>query len=183
MKKEETATLGGGCFWCFEALFQRVKGVDQVVSGYSGGTKDKPTTNDVYKGDTGHAEVVQLTFDPNVVSYRELLEIFFIMHDPTTLNRQGNDVGDWYRSVIFYHDEIQRKTAEDMIKNFAPKIWNNPIVTALKPFDKFWPAGKEHQDFFNSNPGTPYCQIIINPKVIKLRQKFAEKLKPDEINI
>ncbi len=171
------ATLGGGCYWCLEAFYQRVRGVDKVVSGYSGGHLAKPTADDVYAGDTGHAEVIQLTFDPAVISYQELLEIFFVMHDPTTLNRQGNDVGDEYRSIILYNDDEQKTTAEAMIKNFAPTLWKDPIVTELKPFEKFWPADESMQDYFNRNPNAGYCQFIIEPKIQKLRQKFAKRFK------
>lgn len=172
------ATLGGGCYWCLEAFYQRVKGIDEVVSGYSGGHVDNPTTDRVYMGDTGHAEVVQLSFDPKVITYREILEIFFVMHDPTTLNRQGNDAGEEYRSIILYHDDEQKKIAEDMAKNFAADLWPDPIVTQIVPFEKFWPADEYMQDFYNKNPGAGYCQVIIDPKIQKLRQKFAAKLKP-----
>src|SRR6476469_2112632 len=125
----KTATLGGGCYWCLEAFYQRIDGVESVISGYSGGTKENPSVDDVYAGNTGHAEVVQVTFDPTVITYRDILEIFFVMHDPTTLNRQGNDVGEIYRSIILFHDDEQRSTAEDMIKNFAPTLYQDPIVT------------------------------------------------------
>lgn len=175
----ELATLGGGCYWCLEAFYQRIRGVDKVVSGYSGGHTDNPTADQVYMGDTGHAEVVQLTFDPEVISYRELLEIFFVMHDPTTLNRQGYDVGEEYRSTILYHDDGQQKTAEDMKANFATKLWNDPVVTEIKQFEKFWPAEEDMQNFYNKNPHVGYCQVIIDPKIQKLRQKFAAKLKPE----
>ena len=174
----EQATLGGGCYWCLEAFYQRVNGVEQVVSGYSGGHVDNPTSERVYMGDTGHAEVVQLTFDPKVVSFRELLEIFFVMHDPTTLNRQMYDVGEEYRSIILYHDTEQQKIAEDMVTSFAPTLYKDPIVTELKAFEKFWPADETMQDFYNRNPNVGYCQVIIDPKIQKLRQKFAAKLKP-----
>ncbi|HVW23654.1 MAG TPA: peptide-methionine (S)-S-oxide reductase MsrA [Candidatus Saccharimonadales bacterium] len=173
----EIATLGGGCYWCLEAFYQRVKGVEKVVSGYSGGHVDAPSAERVYQGDTGHAEVVQVTFDPNVITYREILEIFFAMHDPTTLNRQGNDVGEWYRSVIFYHSDEQRATAEDMIKNFAPTLYKDPIVTQLEPLEKFWPADDYMQNYYNNNPSAGYCMVVIDPKIQKLRQKFAAKLK------
>jgi peptide-methionine (S)-S-oxide reductase len=176
MTKEEIATLGGGCFWCIEAVFQRLEGVSKVVSGYSGGTVDNPSMNRVYEGDTGHAEVIQITFDPDAISYKEILEIFFVMHDPTTLNRQGNDVGDEYRSVIFYHNDAQKAVAEDVIRNYAKDLWDDPIVTEIKQLDKFWPADENNQDFFNKNPGSGYCQVIINPKIQKLRQEFAKKL-------
>jgi peptide-methionine (S)-S-oxide reductase len=171
------ATFGGGCYWCFETLYQRVNGVKKVMSGYSGGHVDNPTTNRVYMGDTGHAEVVQVTFDPKTISYRELLEIFFVMHDPTTLNRQGYDVGDEYRSIILYHDARQKQIAEEMAKNFAAKLWSDPIVTQIMPFEKFWPADEYMQDFYNNNSNVGYCQVIIDPKIQKLRQKFAAKLK------
>lgn len=180
MVSSKLATLGGGCFWCLEAYYQRVNGVQSVTSGYSGGHVDNPTNERVYMGDTGHAEVVQLSFDPGIISYEEILQIFYVMHDPTTLNRQGNDVGDEYRSVIFYHDNTQKETAEKVTKDFAPKLWHDPIVTQIMPFEKFWPADEYNQNFYNNNPNVGYCQIIINPKLQKLRQKFAAKLKPLE---
>lgn len=173
----ETATLGGGCYWCLEAFYQRVNGISKVVSGYSGGHLDHPTAERVYRGDTGHAEVVQLTFDPSVITYREILEIFFVMHDPTTLNRQGNDIGDEYRSAIFYHNEGQKQVAEDMMANFAPTLYKDPVVTQLVAFEKFWAAEEYMQDFYNKNPNAGSCQVVINPKIQKLRQKFASKLK------
>ena len=173
----ELATLGGGCYWCLEAFYQRIKGVTQVVSGYSGGHVDNPTSRQVYDGNTGHAEVVQITFDPKVISYKDILEIFYVMHDPTTLNRQGPDVGDEYRSVIFYHDDKQKKTAEEMTKGFAAELWPDPIVTQIVAFEKFWPADETMQDFYNRNPQAGYCQVIINPKIQKLRQKFAARMK------
>jgi len=176
---DELATLGGGCFWCLEAIYQRTQGVNSVVSGYSGGHTDSPTAGQVYHGDTGHAEVVQLNFDPKTIGYRDLLEIFFVMHDPTTLNRQDYDVGDEYRSVIFYHNEEQHATAEDMVKNFAPTLWKDPVVTQVVALDKFWPASDDMQDFYDKNPYVGYCQAIIDPKIQKLRQKFAAKLKPE----
>jgi len=178
MSKTDLATIGGGCYWCLEAFYQRVNGIETVVSGYSGGHVDNPTAARVYEGDTGHAEVVQLTFDPAVITYKEILEIFFVMHDPTTVNRQGNDVGDEYRSVIFYHDDAQKETAEDMIKGYAAELWSDPIVTQLEPLDRFWPADESMQDYYNRNPNAGYCQVIIEPKIQKLRQKFAAKLKP-----
>jgi peptide-methionine (S)-S-oxide reductase len=174
----EIATLAGGCYWCLDAIYRRLTGVTKVTSGYSGGHVDNPTIDQVYAGMTGHAEVVQLEFDPEVVSYRDILEIFFVMHDPTTLNRQGNDIGEIYRSAIFYHSEEQKEVAEDMIKNFAPTLWKDPVVTELNPFDKFWEASEEMQDFYEKHPTQAYCQIIIDPKIQKLRQKFAEKLRP-----
>jgi peptide-methionine (S)-S-oxide reductase len=175
---EEVATLGGGCYWCLEAIYQRLKGVAKVTSGYSGGHVENPSVDEVYADGTGHAEVVQVEFDPSVVSYREILEIFFVMHDPTTLNRQGNDVGEIYRSVIFYHNDEQKRTAEDMIKNFAPTLWKDPIVTQLEPLRAFYPAEEYMQDYYNKNPSQAYCQIIIDPKIQKLRQKYTERLKP-----
>jgi peptide-methionine (S)-S-oxide reductase len=176
--EKSLATLGGGCFWCLEAFYQRVNGITQVVSGYSGGQADHPTTEQVYAGGTGHAEVVQLTFDPAIITYREILEIFFVMHDPTTLNRQGNDVGEIYRSVIFYHDDEQKRITEDTARNYAASLWKDPVVTQIEPFAKFWPAGPEHQDYYNRNPNAGYCQVVISPKIQKLRQEFAAKLKP-----
>ncbi len=174
---QSTATLGGGCFWCFEAIYQQVEGIHSVISGYSGGSLDNPTDQDIYYKNTGHAEVVQLTYDPDIISYRDILEIFYVMHDPTTLNRQDYDVGDEYRSVIFYHDEDQHKIAEQMTKEFAPTLWDNPILTQILPFTKFWPAADYHQDFYNKNAEVGYCQIIINPKLQKFRQKYAARLK------
>lgn len=171
----ELATLGGGCYWCLEAFYQRIKGVKKVVSGYSGGHLASPTADDVYAGGTGHAEVVQLEFDPSVITYKEILEIFFVMHDPTTPNRQGNDVGEHYRSVIFYHDDEQRKAASDMKSGFAAGLWPDPIVTQIEPFKKFWPAADYMQNYYNTNPSAGYCMVIIDPKIQKLRQKFAEK--------
>ena len=173
----ELATLGGGCYWCLEAYFQRVKGVEKVVSGYSGGDFENPTSMQVYTMKTGHAEVVQLTFDPGMISYNELLEIFFVMHDPSTKDRQGNDVGNIYRSVILYHNVEQKKVAEDMIKNFAAGLYKGPIVTELVPYKKFWAADENMQDFYNNNPNQGYCMVIIDPKIQKLRQEFASKLK------
>lgn len=172
-----TTTLGAGCYWCLDAFYRRVRGVHSVTSGYSGGHVDNPTTERVYRGDTGHAEVVQLTFDPTVVTYKELLEIFFVMHDPTTLNRQGHDIGDEYRSVIFYHGDEQKQIAETVIKDFATPLYSDPIVTELSPFEVFWPAGDEQQNFYDNNPRAGYCMAVIDPKIQKLRQKFAEKLK------
>lgn len=173
----ELATLGGGCYWCLEAFYQRIKGVDGVVSGYSGGHVDKPTNEEVYTMTTGHAEVVQVTFEPDIITYREILEIFFAMHDPTTLNRQGPDVGPIYRSVIFYHTDQQKEVADDMIQNFAPTLYKDPVVTQLEAYKKFWPADDHSQNFYNNNRGAGYCVVIIDPKIQKLRQKFAAKFK------
>jgi peptide-methionine (S)-S-oxide reductase len=174
----ETATFAGGCFWCLEAVFMRLKGVGRVESGYAGGHVDNPTYRAVCAGTTGHAEVVQVEFDPKEISYRELLEVFFAIHDPTTLNRQGNDVGTQYRSAIFYHDDEQKREAEQTIKEFtAEKIWDNPIVTEVVPLQKFYPAEEYHREYYDRNPEQGYCQFVISPKVGKLRQKFADKLK------
>jgi peptide-methionine (S)-S-oxide reductase len=173
----EMATLGGGCYWCLEAIFKRINGITNVESGYSGGHVDNPTAEKVYESDSGHAEVVQLTFDPKIITYKEIMEIFFVMHNPTTLNRQDYDIGEWYRSIILYHNEKQRKIAEDLKSNYAAKLWEDPVVTEIKKFDKFWPAEEYMQDFYAKNPNYGYCQVIINPKIQKLRQKFAAKLK------
>ena len=173
----EIATLGGGCYWCLEAFYQRIEGIEKVESGYSGGTLDNPTVEQVYDGGTGHAEVVQVTFDPTIITYKEILEIFFVMHDPTTLNRQGNDVGEIYRSIILYHDAEQQKIAEDMMKDFAPTLYSDPIVTELVPFDKFWVTSEDMQDYYNRNPNAGNCTIVIDPKIQKLRQHFAERIK------
>jgi peptide-methionine (S)-S-oxide reductase len=174
----EVATLGGGCFWCLEAVYDELKGVTDVVSGYSGGHVANPTYEQVCWGGTGHAEVVQVTFDPDVVSYRQLLEVFFTIHDPTTLNRQGNDVGEQYRSVIFYHSPEQKATAEQVIADLTrEKVWRNSIVTQLVPFEAFYPAEEYHQEYFARNPRAGYCQVIIAPKVAKFRQKYLAQLK------
>lgn len=173
----ETATMAGGCYWCLEAYFQRVKGVEKVVSGYSGGTVPNPSADRVYQGDTGHAEVVQITYDANVLSYEEILQIFYVMHDPTTLNRQSNDVGDLYRSVIFYHDDTQKDIAERLTTDFATPLYDDPIVTSIEPLVAFYQADEYMQDYYNRNPNAGYCLVVIDPKIQKLRQKFAEKLK------
>lgn len=172
------ATLGGGCFWCLEAVYDEVAGVQQVVSGYAGGSVANPTYEQVCSGATGHAEVVQITYDPDVVSYRDLLEIFFTIHDPTTPNRQGADVGTQYRSAIFYHDEAQRETAEAVIDDLTEqRVWSDPIVTEISPLDTFYRAEDYHQDYFRRNTYQPYCQFVVAPKVRKLRKKHQEKLK------
>lgn len=173
----EIATIGGGCYWCLDAFYRRITGVEDVASGYSGGHVDNPSVERVYEGDTGHAEVVQVTFDPAVITYREILEIFFVMHDPTTLNRQGNDVGDEYRSIILYSDDAQREIAEDMKAHFAADLWPDPVVTEIVKLNKFWPAADYMQDFYSKNPSQGYCMVIIDPKIQKLRQKFAAKFK------
>lgn len=159
-----------------EAVFQEVRGVKKVVSGYSGGESENPSYENMHFNSSGHAEAIQITFDPKVISYRQLLEIFYYVHDPTTLNRQGNDVGEEYRSIIFYHDTEQKKTVEDVTKNFAAELWDNPIVTEVVPLEKFWPAEDFHQNFYRSNPRLPYCQVIINPKLEKFRKKFEALL-------
>jgi peptide-methionine (S)-S-oxide reductase len=173
----EIATLAGGCFWCTEALFNQVRGVEKVVSGYSGGHVDNPTYDMMHVKPTGHAEAVHITFDPKVISYQEILEIFYATHDPTTLNRQGNDVGEEYRSAIFYHDDQQRQIAESVTNGFAKDHWDDPIVTEIVPLTKFWSAEDYHQDFYQNNLNNGYCQIIINPKLQKFRAAFADKLK------
>ena len=180
----ETATLGGGCFWCLEAILTQVDGVIQSVSGYSGGTKSNPTYEQVCTGKTGHAEVVQLTFDPSVISYRELLEIFFGTHDPTTLNRQGNDVGTQYRSVIFYHSPEQQEVAEGIIQELTDaRAWKKPIVTQVVPFEAFYQAEDYHQNYFARNPSQPYCRAIIAPKVAHFQETLLRKLKKNgELN-
>lgn len=174
----EVATLGGGCFWCLEAIYDRLEGVESVVSGYAGGTVKNPTYKQVCTGTTGHAEVVQVTFDTQQISFKEILEIFFTMHDPTTLNRQGNDVGPQYRSAIFFHDDRQRNIAlETMEEIDEAGIWDAPIVTELAPLDTFYPAEEYHQEYFERNQLQPYCRIVIAPKVAKFKAKYAEKLK------
>jgi peptide-methionine (S)-S-oxide reductase len=176
--KMEVATLGGGCFWCIEAAFDEIRGVVNVESGYSGGTTALPKYEQVCTGTTGHAEVVQVTFDPNVISFKEILEIFFTTHDPTTLNRQGADVGTQYRSVIFYHNEKQKETAEQIIKELdAAKVWGDPIVTQVEPFEKFYKAEEYHKRYFGRHPEAGYCMVVITPKIAKLRKKYHEKLK------
>jgi peptide-methionine (S)-S-oxide reductase len=174
----ETATLAGGCFWCVEAVFDELRGVESVVSGYTGGDAKSPTYQQVCSGTTGHAEAVQISFDPQVVSFRELLEVFFTVHDPTTLNRQGADIGTQYRSAIFYHTPEQRETAERVIAELnEEKIWDAPIVTEVAPLTEFYPAEDYHQEYFRNNPGQGYCRAVVAPKVSKFRQKFLEKLK------
>jgi peptide-methionine (S)-S-oxide reductase len=172
------ATLGGGCFWCLEAVFEQLRGVEKVESGYSGGAAPEPTYKEVCTGGTGHAEVVQVTFDPNIVSFREILDVFFGTHDPTTVNRQGADVGTQYRSVIFYHTPEQKQIAEQRISQLNDaKIWGAPIVTQVVPFETFYRAEDYHQEYFRNNPRQPYCQGVVSPKVAKFRKQFAGKLK------
>ena len=173
-----TATFGGGCFWCTEAVFKDLRGVESVQSGYAGGHVENPTYEQVCTTRTGHAEVVQITYDLQVISFQDLLEVFFTTHDPTTKDRQGNDVGPQYRSVIFYHDDEQQRVAREVIRSFDERrVWDCPIVTELAPAPKFYPAEAYHDDYFARNPRQPYCQAIIAPKVTKLRKHFAEKLK------
>ena len=174
----EVATLAGGCFWCMEAVFDDVKGVQSVESGFAGGTKPNPSYNEVCTGMTGHAEVAQVTFDPQVISFKEILNVFFAIHDPTTMNRQGADVGTQYRSAIFYHDDIQKKVATELIAELnAQKIWDKPIVTEVTLFDKFYMAEDYHQEYFANNPNQPYCQAVVAPKVAKFRKYHLEMLK------
>ncbi len=175
---KEVITLGGGCFWCIEAIFDELKGVERVESGYSGGGVPNPTYRQVCTGATGHAEVVQITFDPKILSLKELLEIFFTVHDPTTPNRQGPDVGTQYRSVIFYRNEEQKAIAEQVMKEIdAAKIWDAPIVTELSPFKAFYKAEDYHQEYFKLNSEQPYCRFVIAPKVVKFREHYRDKLK------
>jgi len=179
MSKTEVATLGGGCFWCLEAIYIDLKGVEKVVSGYAGGSQGNPTYQEVSRGDSGHAEVVQVTYNPDDISYEDLLKIFFTIHDPTTLNRQGADVGSQYRSVIFFHEDSQHITAEKVMTDIESKgIWNNPLVTQLEPFSEFFVAEEYHQEYFKRNPEQGYCQVVIAPKVVKFRKSFADRLKP-----
>lgn len=173
----ELATLGGGCFWCLEAVYLELRGVRRVVSGYAGGRVPSPTYEQVCSGATGHAEVVQLAFDPSEISYREILEVFFTIHDPTTLNRQGADVGTQYRSVIFFHSPEQQRTAREVIEELqAQHVWNDPIVTEVAPLPEFFPAEAYHQEYYRRNPGQGYCRVVIEPKVAKFRKQFLERL-------
>lgn len=173
----EVATLAGGCFWCLEAVYELVRGVDTVESGYSGGAVADPSYEQVSTGTTGHAEAVQITFDPAVISFREILELFFTIHDPTTLNRQGADVGMQYRSVIFYHSPQQKATAEQVIDRFeADEVWDAPIVTEVVPFERFYPAEEYHREYYRRNPNQAYCRAVIAPKVAKARKAFLDRL-------
>ncbi len=175
---KQLATFGGGCFWCTEAVFQQIKGVERVVSGYAGGHVENPTYREVCGKQTGHAEVIQIEYDADVISYETLLEIFWTTHDPTTLNRQGNDVGPQYRSAVFTHDEEQQAIAEESKRSVATTIWSDPIVTEITPFTNFYPAEKEHQDFYANHGGYHgYCRVVISPKVAKVRQKYRHLLK------
>jgi len=177
--QRDTATLAGGCFWCIEAVFQRLDGVDTVISGYIGGTVANPTYKAVCDGTTGHAEACQVIFDPSVVSYADILHVFFTAHDPTTLNRQGNDVGTQYRSAIFYHSDEQRATAQDYIKQLTEAgTWSEPIVTELKPATTFYVAEDYHQNYYDQNGSQPYCSFVVRPKVEKFLKKFGDRVKP-----
>lgn len=176
----EVATLAGGCFWCLEAVYEQLRGVEGVVSGYAGGHVPNPTYRQVTSGTTGHAEVVQITYDPSEVSFRDLLGVFFTIHDPTTLNRQGADIGTQYRSAIFYHDQEQKGIAEDVIREMEEAgVWDDPIVTQVVPLDDFYGAEDYHQEYYRNNPYQPYCQVVIRPKVAKFRQKYMNKLKKE----
>ena len=178
MDNLETATLGAGCFWCVEAVFDDLKGVEDVVSGYSGGQTENPTYRQVCDGTTGHAEVAEIRFDPSVISFKDILRVFFSVHDPTTMNRQGADIGTQYRSAIFYHNDDQKRDAEEIVKEITDEaVYDDPIVTEIVPFEKFWPAEDYHQEYFANNPNVPYCAAVVSPKVKKFRQKFSDRLK------
>ena len=174
----QIATLGAGCFWCVEAIFDDLKGVIDVVSGYSGGERENPTYQEICTGSTGHAEVIQVKFNPEEISFKEILLIFFSVHDPTTLNQQGNDIGTQYRSAIFFHSEEQRRVAQNVIVEIENSgIWGKPIVTEITEFQKFYSAEDYHQEYFANNPNQPYCSAVVAPKVAKFRKNFLEKLK------
>ncbi|MGB2895764.1 MAG: peptide-methionine (S)-S-oxide reductase MsrA [Anaerolineales bacterium] len=174
----EIATLGGGCFWCLEPIFDELTGVKAVKVGYAGGSSADPTYQDVCSGTTGHAEVIQISFDPDLITFGTILEVFFNVHDPTTPNRQGADVGTQYRSAIFYHDEGQRQTAKDVVRQIeADGVWDAPIVTEVTPLSMYYPAEEYHQNYFRNNPNQGYCQAVINPKVTKFRKRYADQLK------
>jgi peptide-methionine (S)-S-oxide reductase len=178
VQKRGIATLAGGCFWCLEAVFEQLRGVEKVVSGYAGGSMVNPSYKEVCTGATGHAEVVQVTYNPDQISYPDILGVFFSIHDPTTLNRQGADVGTQYRSAIFYHDAEQKAAAEALIEELNRQgLWPNPIVTEIAPYTKFYPAENYHQEYFRNNSYQPYCQAVIAPKVVKFRKQYLEKLK------
>lgn len=178
MNNLEKATFGAGCFWCVEAVFQRIRGVESVASGYTGGKVENPTYKQICTGNTGHAEVIQISFNPEQISYKELLEVFWSSHDPTTLNRQGNDSGTQYRSVIYYHDENQKQIAEESMKKANQSgEFSDPIVTELSPLETFYPAEDYHQNYYNENSYQPYCAFVISPKIKKLQKNYAEKLK------
>ena len=178
----EIAYLGGGCFWCVEAAIKQLEGVGSVRSGYMGGRASNPTYEQVCSGRSGHVEIAEVTFDPAVISFSDLLHVFFTLHDPTTLNRQGNDVGEQYRSVIFYRDEAQKKTAEQVIAELThDNVFDKPIVTAVEPASTFWAAEEYHQDYFANNAYQPYCMFVVAPKVKKIREKYAKRLKPEYV--
>lgn len=178
MNDFQKATLAGGCFWCLEAVFDELKGVVSVESGYAGGHVENPSYRAVCTGTTGHAEVVQVTFDPAMLSFADLLRVFFTIHDPTTMNRQGGDVGTQYRSAIFHHDEDQKRVAEEVIREIqAAKVWDDPIVTEVAPFDRFYMAEDYHQEYYANNANQPYCRVVIQPKVAKFRKHFVDRLK------
>jgi len=178
LQRREITTLAGGCFWCLEAIFKELRGVDKVVSGYSGGIVPNPLYQEVCTGTTGHAEAIQIIFDPQIITFKELLEVFLTIHDPTTLNRQGADMGTQYRSVIFYHKPEQKEIAKEVIAKIeVANIWDTPIVTEITQFKAFYPAEKYHQDYFLHNPDQPYCRVVIEPKVAKFRKQFLAKLK------
>ena len=178
--RTEVATLAGGCFWCLEAVFDQLAGVEDVVSGYAGGHVPNPTYKHVCTGETGHAEVVQVTFNPDVLSYRDLLKVFFTIHDPTTLNRQGADVGTQYRSAIFTHSEEQERTVEEVIGELSEAgLWDEPVVTEVVPVEAFYPAEEYHQEYYANNPNQPYCRMVVAPKVAKFRKQYLERLKKD----
>lgn len=178
-EKLDTAVFGAGCFWCVEAIFQRLKGVQFVESGYAGGTVENPTYQQVCAGYTGHAEVARITYDPSVISFEELLEVFWTTHDPTTLNRQGADIGTQYRSVIFYQNDEQKEIAERSKNEVGAKLWDDPVVTEISPLTNFYKAEDYHQNYYNENPNQGYCMAVINPKVSKFKKKFADKLKEE----
>ncbi|MFN8534891.1 MAG: peptide-methionine (S)-S-oxide reductase MsrA [Dehalococcoidia bacterium] len=174
----QQATLGGGCFWCLEAVYDQLRGVEKVVSGYAGGSVVNPTYQQVCNGTTGHAEVTQVTFDPEVITFHDLLDVFFTIHDPTTPNRQGNDVGPQYRSIVLYHDDEQKRIAEETITRLNDEhLWPGRIVTQVEPLDVFYPAEAYHQQYFENNANQPYCQFVVAPKVAKARKKFYDRLK------
>jgi peptide-methionine (S)-S-oxide reductase len=178
MTNLEMATLGGGCFWCLEAVYDELRGVEKVESGYAGGHSANPTYREVGTGRTGHAEVVQVSYDPQVISFRDLLDVFFTIHDPTTPNRQGADVGPQYRSIVLYHSPEQRAATEAAIAELgAAKVWEDPIVTEVEPYTTFYKAEEYHQNYFRDNPNQPYCRVVVEPKVAKARKKFFERLK------
>jgi peptide-methionine (S)-S-oxide reductase len=174
----DVATFGGGCFWCLDAAFRQLRGVEKVVSGYAGGKRPNPSYEQVCSGATGHAEVVQITFDPNIISYSDLLGVLFTIHDPTTLNRQGNDMGTQYRSIVFHHSPEQERAVRETIAALErEKVWEDPIVTEVVPFSVFYPAEGYHQDYFNKNPNQPYCSAVVAPKVSKVRKAFFDRLQ------